>query len=514
MPLSPLSPAKPVTPGSAKVTIPAVGLIVAGLLKLFSALTALVVFRQLHDGWLGNLLGPAAASLPFNNPLFGWSIGLVKAIPALLMIYGGLQMLQLRSYAWSIAAGILGIVCCSFLGLPMGIWALIVLTRPEVREAFANPPAPQSPRPGNWRCVWPTAGVLILLLVVGFVLLALVGGARSLFRWGHSDSGSGANSYAAPQDTSETNMPVSAAAIIETPSSGDRQELRAAAGAPPIQRTVKSGSEASLSKSFTVGRDGKLVMDVDRGGIRVVGADLDTVDVRVSRKIKRASGSEADRILAEEGLVLRQVGSDISISAQEPPSLRSGPGWRWTRPGLDVNYEISVPRKFDLRLKTAGGGIKVAAVQGGVNVRTEGGSLDFNDVSGNVDGQTQGGGIHAAKCTGELLIKTEGGGITVESFAGPFVRGTTDGGSISADLAASPKSDCLLHTGGGSITVGIPATAMVTVDAHTAGGQVKSDLPVKAEGAMDGSTLRGKLNDGGPSLKLETGGGSINVLKR
>src|ERR1035437_9269300 len=40
MPLPPASSAKPVTPGSSKVTIPAVGLIVAGLLKLFSALSA------------------------------------------------------------------------------------------------------------------------------------------------------------------------------------------------------------------------------------------------------------------------------------------------------------------------------------------------------------------------------------------------------------------------------------------------------------------------------------------
>ena len=151
-----------------------------------------------------------------------------------------------------------------------------------------------------------------------------------------------------------------------------------------------------------MGRDGKLVMDVDRGGIRVAGADQDTVDVRVSRKVRRASGSEADRILAEEELVLKQNGNEISISAQDPPSLRGGSRWGWTRPDLDANYEISVPRKFDLRLKTAGGGIKVATVQGGVNVRTEGGSLDFDGVEGNVDGQTQGGGIHAAGCKGEL----------------------------------------------------------------------------------------------------------------
>jgi hypothetical protein len=389
-----------------------------------------------------------------------------------------------------------------------------VLPGADVREAFANPPTPQTPRPANWGWVWPTAGAVTLLLVLGLLLLAVVGSAKSLLGSFHSHSGSGTNSYEALQDTSETNLPVSDALLVETPNPRNQQASNAAAGARPIHRTVKGGSEADLSKSFTVGPDGKLVMDVDRGGIRVVGADQDTVGVQVKREVRRASDSEADQILAEEKLVLRQVGSEISISAQEPPSLRGSSWWGWTRPQLEVNYEISVPRKFDLRLKTAGGGIKVATVQGGVNVRTEGGGLGFDGVEGNVDGQTQGGGIRATGCTGELQIKTEGGGITVEAFAGPFVKGSTEGGSITADFAASPKSDCVLRTSGGSVRVRLPATAMVTLDAHTQGGGVKSELPVQVEGKADGGTLRGKINGGGPSLKLETEGGSIRVSKR
>jgi serine/threonine protein kinase len=434
------SPAKPITSGSAAVTIPAIGLVVAGLLKLLSALTALMVLGNLRGSWLGHLLGPAASFFPFSNPLFGWSIGLFKAIPAVLMIYGGMQMVQLRSYAWSVAAGILGIVSCSLIGLPLGIWALIVLTRADVRQAFTNPPALQTPRAGNWGWVWPTAGVLTLLLVLGLVLLAILGSARWLFSSHRSHGGSSAISYAAPEDTAETNLPADGTPIIEAPNPGDNAESAAAASPRPIHRTVKSGSEASFSKSFTVGRDGKLAMDVDRGGIRIVGADQETVDVRVSRKVRRASGSEADRILAEEELVLSQVGNQVSVSAHNPPSLERSSWWGWMRPELEVNYEISVPRKSDVRLKTAGGGIKVAAVQGGVNVRTEGGRLDFDDVEGNVDGQTEGGGIRAAGCKGQLVIKTEGGGITVEAFAGPSVQGTTEGGSVTADFAASPKS--------------------------------------------------------------------------
>jgi predicted Ser/Thr protein kinase len=505
---------KPVARGSAKVTIPAIGLMVAGLMKVFSALTVILLFGHPHFHWLGKLLGPALSFFPFSSPLFGWGIGLFKAIPALLMIYGGLQMVQMRSYAWSIAAAVLGIVSCSFIGLPLGIWALIVLASADVREAFANPPAPQTSPPGNWGWVWPAAGLATLLLIAALLLLTVLGSAKTVMSWLPGSSDTGTNFLVALQDTTETNLAVNEAVLAETPNPGAPRETNPGAVAPLLRRTVKAGSEQSFSKSFSVGRDGKLAMDVDRGGIRVTGADQDTVEVRVSRKVRRASDSEAGRILAEQKLELKQVGSELSIRAQEPPSLERRGMWGWTRPDLEVNYEISVPRKFDVRLKTAGGGIKVATVQGLVNARTEGGGLRFEGVEGNVDGKTEGGGIHATGCKGELVIKTEGGGITVETFAGPFVRAVTEGGSITADLAASPRSDSVLHTDGGSITVRLPETAMVTLDAHTDGGSVRSDLPVQAEGKVGGSALRGKLNGGGPLLKVETEGGSIRLSKR
>jgi len=256
------------------------------------------------------------------------------------------------------------------------------------------------------------------------------------------------------------------------------------------------------------------VMQVDRGTIRVAGTDKDTIDVRVSRRVKHASGSDADRILAEENLVMAQKDNEISISAQEPPSLRSGGGWAWMRPDVGATYEVDVPRKFDLHLKTSAGDIRVASVQGGINARTDGGGLNFEGVEGDVEGQTQGGGIQATECNGALRVNTKGGGITLDGFAGPSVQATSAGGPITADFAASPKSDSSLHTGGGSVTVRIPATAMLTLDAHAGGGKVKTDLEVQAEGATGDGTLRGKINGGGPLLKLDTGGGYISVVKR
>jgi hypothetical protein len=378
-------------------------------------------------------------------------------------------------------------------------------------------PASSSGEPGKGQGTLKTLGLfaavaLMLFLVLGLGLFFFSRADFSPFEGG---STFGTNAYVAPQDNGETNLLATGPLTAEAPSADAPQQTSAAAAAPQsIQRKVTGGSETDLSKSFAVGRSGKLVMDVDRGGVRVVGADQDTVEVRVTRKVRRASVAEANRLLAEEKLVLNQSGSEVSIRAQEPHRLRGLFRWGELRPELDANYEISVPRKFELRLKDASGGFKVASIQGCVNINSLSGGLDLSDIEGKVDGGTMSGGIHAAGCRDELSLHSMSGGIKIESFTGPNVQANTASGSVSADFASAPKADCELHTMSGSVTARIPVTCAITVDAHTMNGGVKTDLPVQVEGRVHAGTLRGMINGGGPLLKLGTMSGGIELLRR
>lgn len=68
-------------------------------------------------------------------------LGSLMAIAAsLLVAAGAYRMLQLRSYPLVVFSAVLAVSpCffpCCFLGLPIGIWALAVLNRPDVRAAF------------------------------------------------------------------------------------------------------------------------------------------------------------------------------------------------------------------------------------------------------------------------------------------------------------------------------------------------------------------------------------------
>jgi DUF4097 and DUF4098 domain-containing protein YvlB len=282
-------------------------------------------------------------------------------------------------------------------------------------------------------------------------------------------------------------------------------------GGPTAQ--ILAGDARKFDKSLAVEPGGKLTVDADRGDVQIAGSDQKTVEIHVDREVTRASDAEAAKILKEEELTVTQNGNQISITAHEPPSLRHRMWGHLLRPNLNVHYEITVPRKFDAQVKTLGGGIKAAGLQGAVNVKTMGGGLELDDIDGRVDGETMGGGISAVSCKDELRLHTMGGGITVEKFTGPCVRANTAGGSVSADFAAAPKSDCELHTMGGSVTARIPANAALTLDAHTMGGSVSSDLAVQVQGKVHAGSLKGTINGGGPLLKLETMGGGIEVLK-
>jgi len=76
--------------------------------------------------------------------MFSGTIGIVSGIVTIaiagLIFYGALKMKKLEGYGWAITASILALVpCvspCCFVGAPVGIWALVILAKPEVKSAF------------------------------------------------------------------------------------------------------------------------------------------------------------------------------------------------------------------------------------------------------------------------------------------------------------------------------------------------------------------------------------------
>ncbi len=63
----------------------------------------------------------------------------VVAVPYGIVLFGALRMKDLRNYNLAIAASILAMLPCNgccILGLPIGIWSLVVLCNSDIRASF------------------------------------------------------------------------------------------------------------------------------------------------------------------------------------------------------------------------------------------------------------------------------------------------------------------------------------------------------------------------------------------
>ncbi|MCA9119786.1 MAG: hypothetical protein H6822_34740 [Planctomycetaceae bacterium] len=78
-------------------------------------------------------------SLVNDGNIEGLVFWLFAAIPYGIVVFGAMRMKQLKSYPLAIAASILAMLPCSaccILGLPVGIWSLVVLCNRDIRKAF------------------------------------------------------------------------------------------------------------------------------------------------------------------------------------------------------------------------------------------------------------------------------------------------------------------------------------------------------------------------------------------
>ena len=170
----------------------------------------------------------------------------------------------------------------------------------------------------------------------------------------------------------------------------------------------------------------------------------------------------------------------------------------------------------DVALQTKGGNITLAAGFGDVKAKTSGGNVQAVHVRGAVNGQTSGGNVTLRECKGGADLKTAGGSIEVEND-GP-VLAKTSGGSIRCQLQkASISEDLLLdlETMGGSVNVSLVPDIAAAVEATVLGGSVTTEFPVtvEASGTVKPDRLQGTINGGGPLLKLRAVGGNIILRK-
>ena len=322
-----------------------------------------------------------------------------------------------------------------------------------------------------------------------------------------------------------------------------------------------------IVETFPVAAGGKLTIDADCGAIDVQSTDDDTLSVRIQRAAQIKANRRAAEILKNLDVQITHEASDVKIEAKFTGNAKR---WQKRQNDLDVQFDIRVPRHYNLDLETACDDISVVNVTGDVNVETFRAGLRLQKITGRIDAvtslgnidlkafngdavlQTTGGNIGIAEGTGDVKTKTSGGNLQVVQVIGA-VNGRTSGGNIilrgckgGADLKnaggsievendgpvlarnAGGSIRCQLQEGsanqsllldlettGGGLNVSLVSDIAATVEAKVLSGSVTTEFPVTVDGTgvVKPDQLQGTINGGGPLLKLRSVGGNIILRK-
>jgi DUF4097 and DUF4098 domain-containing protein YvlB len=248
-----------------------------------------------------------------------------------------------------------------------------------------------------------------------------------------------------------------------------------------------------LKKEFNVEPGEKLDINLRSGGsIRISGWDKNQVAVTVNFKNRNGKYWDISFDKNVEG---------ISIESRYTANYNQRSG--------STNFEINVPKLFDLELKTMGGGITIDHVEGEITGKTMGGDLELGYLKGSIDLKTMGGKISLTDSDIDGKVKTMGGRVLLENVVGD-VSGSSMGGNViyknvksrsgkstgkvvnistmgGAINVSDASHGAKVHTMGGDIHI---KSAKEFIKAKTMGGDITIDA---IDGWVSGTTMGGDV---------------------
>ena len=337
------------------------------------------------------------------------------------------------------------------------------------------------------------AGLLVALLIVGSV---------SAFR-------------AVPRFAPSAHRASTAKKAIAVETKPVSDNLPIARGNPraPVASARAITRDSTFQRSAPARDGGTLTLDLSTGGqVNITGWDKQQVLVQASLGGRDWRNTDVTFTPVEGGarLATKYTGRSNSQS-------------------FSHNFDIHVPRNFNVQISSAGGGVTINGVDGSFTGHTGGGEIEIRKSNGKVEIQTGGGDIRVSDSRLTGSASTGGGKVMIERVAGNFAGYSGSGPVtyINSDGGITGKNEAIrIGIGSGrSLSVSKGATTTTYVDdgvghggsfgasgirMSSAGGDIS--LPQAPDGAR--VTTGGGAVRIGPSageVYASTGGGSIDI---
>ncbi|MEW1547003.1 DUF4097 family beta strand repeat-containing protein [Streptomyces tsukubensis] len=155
---------------------------------------------------------------------------------------------------------------------------------------------------------------------------------------------------------------------------------------------------------------------------------------------------------------------------------------------------IQLDRTGPLHLKTGGGRITVAGVDGDAEIITGTGRIRVGAIDGAVVTRNSNGHTEIREVTGDVRIRSANGDISVERVRGADTEAETANGSIR--IGEVTRGTVELKTATGDLEIGLGAGLPAKLDLSTGFGRVFNTLESVAESSEQSIAVRGKTSYG------------------
>jgi hypothetical protein len=242
-------------------------------------------------------------------------------------------------------------------------------------------------------------------------------------------------------------------------------------------------------KRFTVSGTPDVTVGTFDGSIEIRPWDKPEVEVVIEKHGKSKAATDAIEVRAEHD------GNHVTVEARLANA--DGHGFHFSV-SRSAKLIVSLPKASNIVAKSGDGKIDIERIDGRVQLQSGDGSIRATDIGGDLDVHTGDGSITVAGRLASLRAHSGDGSVRIHLSEG-----------------STPASDWEISTGDGSVTLEIPDGFAAELDAHTGDGGISmQDVTLSnVTGRIGKSSLRGRLGNGGHSVRVRTGDGSI-TLKR
>lgn len=302
-------------------------------------------------------------------------------------------------------------------------------------------------------------------------------------------------------------------------------EIVPGSGSDVVVEITRGGSDARELEVQVMGVEGREALVVRYPGDRIIYPEM-------------GRNSNSTTRVRSDGTFSRGQGSKVEI--------------RGSGNGLEAwaDLRISVPRGQDFALFLIVGETNLADIEGQILVDTGSGAVHARTGSGNLEIDTGSGEITVRGFEGELGLDTGSGSVEISDIRGGHVNVDTGSGSVVADGISASRlgvdtgsgrielsgvsapdvvldtgsgsvevellqdvDDLEIDTGAGSVTVWVNETVGARVELDTGSGGIDLDIPLEVREAKR-DYVRGTLGDGVGNIHIDTGSGTIRLLRR